>query len=150
MLHLPHLYLMKFTLSKKGINHDIMLYPIFRDDRQHDSWYDETHAISSIHSTETVFNPHYSPTETFQALFWVEIKWFMFSVFCKNIQTSAGCMLIKCHSDSSNAQFITKELPNHWENSIYAETPAHVNPDNLCIGIWKGTLQAFLNHWDSQ
>ena len=96
---------------QKGINHDIVLYPIFRDDRQHDSWYDETHAIASIHSTETVFNPHYSPTETFQALLWVEIKWFMFSVFCKNIQTYAVCMLIKCHSDSSNAQFNTKVLP---------------------------------------
>ena len=31
-------------------------------------------------------------------------------------------MLIKCHSDSSNAQLIAKELCNRYENSIYAQT----------------------------
>ena len=41
---------------------------------QYDSWYSEAHAIASIHGTETVFDPHYSPTETSQALLWVEIK----------------------------------------------------------------------------
>ena len=33
-----------------------------------------THAIASVHGTETVFNPNYCPTETSQALLWVEIK----------------------------------------------------------------------------
>ena len=47
---------------------------------------------------------------------------FMFSVFCKNPQTPVGCMLVKCHSDSSNAQIIAKELHNHYETSIYAQT----------------------------
>ena len=51
-----------------------MLYPIFKDDRHYDSRYCETHAITSIHGPETVFNPHYSPTETSQALLWVEVK----------------------------------------------------------------------------
>ena len=31
-------------------------------------------------------------------------------------------MLIEHHSDSSNAQIITKELCNHYNNSIYAQT----------------------------
>ena len=31
-------------------------------------------------------------------------------------------MLVKCHSDSSDAQNIAKELHNHYENSIYAQT----------------------------
>ena len=57
---------------------------------------------------QKVFNPHYSPTETSQVLFWVEIKSFMFSVFCKNLQTSVGHMLVKCHSDSSDTQKIAK------------------------------------------
>ena len=73
----------------------------------------------------------------------------MFSVFCKNLQTSVGCMEIKGHSDSSNAQLIVKELCNHYENCMYAQTHTQdiqVNFTNLHITMWKGTFQAFLNH----
>ena len=45
-------------------------------------------------------------------------------------------MLIKGHSDSSNAQFIAKELHSHNENSMYAQSHAqdiHANLTNLCI-----------------
>ena len=99
----------------------LMLYPILKDYRQYNSWYHETHAIASVHGTETIFNPHYSPTKTFQALLWVEIKCFMFSLFCKNLQTCVGCMLVKCYSASSDAQIIATESCNHYENSIYAQ-----------------------------
>ena len=43
------------------------------------------------------FDPHYSPSQTSQTLLWVEIKQPMFLVVCKNLQTSVGCMLVKCH-----------------------------------------------------
>ena len=79
---------------QKGIKHDIMLYPRFKHDRPDDSWYSETHAIASMHGTETVFNPNYSTTETSQVLLWVEFTQFMFTVFCKNLQTSVDHMLI--------------------------------------------------------
>ena len=26
----------------------------------------------------------------------------------------------------------------------------HANLANLCIAMWKGTFQVFLNHWESQ
>ena len=61
-------------------------------------------------------------------------------------------MLIKYHSDSSDAQLITKELCNHYKNSIYAQTHAQdicMNLANLHIATWKGTFQAFLNQWES-
>ena len=45
----------------------------------------------------------------------------MFSVFCRNLQTSVGHVLVKHHSDSSTAQLIAKELHHHYENSIYAQ-----------------------------
>ena len=34
----------------------------------------------------------------------------MFSVFCKNIQTSVGHMFIKGHSDSADAHLIANKL----------------------------------------
>ena len=60
-----------------------MIYPKFKDDRAHDSWYCETHVIASVYGTETIFGPHHSHTEASQALLWVEIKCFMFSVFVR-------------------------------------------------------------------
>ena len=99
----------------KGTKHNTTLYPVFKDDQQ----YHDTHAIASVHGTEEVFNSHYSPTETSQALVWLEINCFMFSVFCKNLQASVGHMLIKHHSDSGDAQLLTKELCTRYENSIY-------------------------------
>ena len=33
---------------QKGIKCDLTLYPMFKDDRQYDSWYDETHTIASV------------------------------------------------------------------------------------------------------
>ena len=74
---------------QKGIKCNIILNPIFMDDQQYSSWYHETHAITSVHGTEAVFDPHYRTTETSQALLWIEIKCFLFSVFCKNLQASA-------------------------------------------------------------
>ena len=77
----------------------------------------------------------------------------MFSIVCKNLQTSVGHMLIKCHSDSSDGQLIAKEVCNHYENSIYVQTHTQdiqANLANLHITTWKGTFQVFLNqesHW---
>ena len=31
--------------------------PFFKDDRQYDCWYCETHAIAIVHGTETVLDP---------------------------------------------------------------------------------------------
>ena len=72
MLQHPHLYLMKLVMFK-GLSNVILHFTLFKDDRQYDSQY-ETHAIACLHGTETVLYPHYSPTETSQALLWVEIK----------------------------------------------------------------------------
>ena len=77
----------------------------------------------------------------------------MFSAFCKNLQTSLGHILVKHYSASNDAQVTATEEHNHYENSIYAQTHAqdiHENLTNLCIATWKGTFQAFLNHWESQ
>ena len=81
-----------------------MMYPIFKDDRQYNSWYCETHPIASAHGTETIIDPNYSHTETSQALLWVEIECFIFSLFCKHLQMSVGHMLVKHYSASSSAQ----------------------------------------------
>ena len=67
----------------------------------------------------------------------------MFSDFCKNLQTSVGYMLVKHHSDSSNTQIIAKELHNHYDDSIHAQTHAQdIKADlvNLCIPTWEGTF----------
>ena len=77
----------------------------------------------------------------------------MFSVFRKTPQTPAGCMLIKCHSDSGHAQLITEELCYHYENSLYAQThiqDIHTSQANLCIAHWKGTFQSFCNRCKSR
>ena len=62
-------------------------------------------------------------------------------------------MLIECHSDSSNAQLIAKELRHHYENCTYSQTHVQdiqANLTNLCIATWKGTFHVFLNHWELQ
>ena len=53
---------------QKGIKCKLTLFPIFNENRQYDSWYHETHTIASVHGIKTVFDPHYSPPETSQAL----------------------------------------------------------------------------------
>ena len=61
-------------------------------------------------------------------------------------------MLIQCHSDYVDAQLIAKELHNHYEISIYAQTHAqdiHSSLANLCNATWKGAFQSFFNHWES-
>ena len=55
-------------------------YPMYMDDRQYYSWYHETHTITSIQGTETVFDPHYRPSET-SHVFMGRGLTFMFSVF---------------------------------------------------------------------
>ena len=46
---------------------------------------------------------------------------------------------------------IAKELCNHYKSSIYTQThiqDMQVNLTNICIATWKGTFEAFLNHWE--
>ena len=78
---------------QKGIKCDISLYPIFKDDQQYNSWYCDTYAIASVHGTETFSFLTIALPKTLQALLWLEVKHFMLSVFCKNLQTPVGHML---------------------------------------------------------
>ena len=77
----------------------------------------------------------------------------MFSVFCKNLQTCVGHILVKCYSASSDTWIIATKLCHHFDNSIYVKMHAQdicTNLTNLHNGIWKGTFQAIGNHWKSQ
>ena len=114
-----------------------MLYPIFMDDWQYNGWYHDTHAIDSVHGTEGVFDFYYSCTETLQALFWLEVKHSMFSVFWKNVQTSICHMLIKCHIDSIDAHSLLKNyeiimkilfMPKHMHKVFMLVLPTYILP----------------------
>ena len=134
---------------------DISINTTFKDDHQYDSWYCDTYATPCVHGTEHVFHPTYNPTQPSSALLWIvtEMKCFVFSVSCKNPQTLVGHMLIKHHSDSSDAQLNAMELHHHYETSIHAQTHAQdicASMASLCIANRKGTFQSLLNHWESQ
>ena len=73
---------------------DISVFTPFKDDWQYDSWSHETYATTCLHGTEQVCGSNHDPTQQSSALLWIKIKCSMFSVFCKNIQTSEGHMLI--------------------------------------------------------
>ena len=138
---------------RKGVKRDISMYSNFKDDKQWYAWYRDTLATARVHGTHQVFDPSYYPKTRKESALWQEIQQFMYSVFCRVLQTASGRMMVKRHEERADAQAIATALCEHYERSIVAQTnvqDVRAGLAQLRIKDWKSSKQAFLNHWESQ
>ena len=135
---------------RKGVKRDISMYSNFKDDKQWYAWYRDTLATARVHGTHQVFDPSYYPKTRKESALWQEIQQFMYSVFCRVLQTASGRMMVKRHEERADAQGIATALCEHYEHSIIAQTnvqDVRAGLAQLRIKDWKSSKQAFLNNW---
>ena len=96
---------------------------------------------------------YYSSTKTSQALLWLEVRCFMFSLFCKTHKHQwVACLLsiivilAMLNSSLKNYVIIMKILV---KPKLLDKTFILVLPTNI-FATWKKTFQLLLNHWESQ
>ncbi len=79
----------------------------------------------------------------------------MYAVFEKTLLTDKGKVLVRAHQKTFDAQLIYKELQHYTLLSTKASMDAsallaYITTSNLGDGKWKGTMHAFILHWQDQ
>ena len=79
----------------------------------------------------------------------------MYAVFTKTLLTDKGRSLVSEHDRDGDAQTIYRELFLHAKRSTKASVDAsdllaYITTSRLGTGLWKGSTESFIIHWQSQ
>ena len=140
---------------KRGIKRDPTLFPELKDLKQWDSWCIETKAQAKAQNVEQVFDAKYKASSAADKELFDQKQKFMYAVFTKTLLTDKGKSLVREHDTDSDAQTIYQEVFLHAKRSTKAsvdasELLAYITTSRLGTGLWKGSTESFIIHWQSQ
>ena len=131
------------------------MFPELKDLKQWDSWCIETKAQAKAQNVEQVFDAKYKPSTASDKELFEQKQKFMYAVFTKTLLTDKGKSLVREHDMDGDAQTIYRELFMHAKRSTKAsvdasELLAYITTSRLGTGLWKGSTESFIIHWQSQ
>ena len=140
---------------KRGIKRDVSMFQPFKEDKQWDSWNRATIAQARAQDVSEVLNPKYEPQDDAEKQLFDEKQKYMFAVFEKNLLTDQGKSLVREYADNYDAQRIYSELRSYSLESTKASLDSsnlltYITSIRLGDGRWKGSMHAFILHWQDQ
>ena len=140
---------------KRGIKRDPTLFPELKDLKQWDAWCIETKAQAKAQNVEQVFDAKYKASSASDKELFEQKQKFMYAVFTKKLLTDKGKSLVREHDTDGDAQTIYRQLFMHAKRSTKAsvdasELLAYITTSRLGTGLWKGSTESFIIHWQSQ
>ena len=140
---------------KRGIKMDTALFPKLKYLKQWDSWCIETKAQAKAQNVDQVFDEKYKASSAADKELFDQKQKFMYAVFTKTLLTDKGKSLVREHDMDGDAQTIYKELFLHAKRSTKvsvdaSELLAYITTSRLGTGLWKGSTESFIIHWQSQ
>ena len=102
-----------------------------------------------------VLDPLYVPSSQEQIDLFDEKQKFVFAVFDKNLLTDKGKALVRAYQATYDAQKVYKELQEYALQSTKASMDAsmllsYITTSRIGDGKWKGTMHAYILHWQDQ
>ena len=142
-------------LFRRSIKVDASLFPVLKDEKQHDSWHRSFSNQAAAQHLSNVLDPDYAPTlpEDYE-LFELHQK-FMYAVLDKTVQTDNGKEIVRKYHCSRDAQSVYKELLTLHTSSTKAEMSAgdlltYITTTSIGDGKWKGSTESYITHWNDQ
>ena len=141
---------------KKSIKRDDTSYPVFKEQKNWNSWNREMTARARVHDLLDVLTPSFVPDHTvpFAVELFAQKQAFLYNAFLKTIQTDSGRALVRQFEEYHDAQAIYAGLVKFASES----TAAVLERDRLIeyvtitkLGLdWRGTNVQFILHWKEQ
>ena len=140
---------------RRGIKRDISSFIPLKTDNAWDNWNRSTAAQAHAQDVADVLNPKYVPLSTSDRDLFAEKQKYMYAVFEKNLLTDVGKALVRKYQSTFDAQRIYDELSQYALQSTQATMDAstllqYITTARLGHDQWKGTLHAFILHWQDQ
>ena len=140
---------------RRGIKRDINQFTALKDDGAWDNWHRATTAQACAQDVSEILDMTYQPPGPSEAMLFDEKQKYMYAVFEKTLLTDKGKALVRLHQRKYDAQSIFKELSEYALKSTKASLDAsslltYITTTTLGDGKWKGTVHAFILHWQDQ
>jgi hypothetical protein len=140
---------------KRGIKRDPSQFPVLKDDKQWDTWHQDTRAQARSQYIMEVLMPTYKPSTLDNIALFDEKQKFMYAVFMKMIQTDTGKSFVRADEIKYDAQTIYKQLVNHSSTSTKATMDStairsYITSVRLGDGKWRGSSSGFVLNWVNQ
>jgi len=140
---------------KKGIKHDLTVYPTLNSDTQWDTY---NRAICALACTQDVFevlDPHYTPMSPTAKNLYDEKQKFMYAVFQCTLLTDQGKAFVCQHADDYDAAEVYAKISAYAMQSTKASLDSskllsYITSVHYGDGTWCGTAHGFLLHWAEQ
>ena len=136
---------------RRAIKRDKSHYDALTKEEDWDSWQNSFVIQAQAHGLENVLDHQYLPFTADEKDLFREQSKFMFSVFRDKIKTDDGCMIVRAHTATLNAQAIYKELCDFHSQSISAKLSAHELVKHLSSAQydkhWACSSKKFILHW---
>ena len=140
---------------KQGIKRDPSLFPTLKNIKQWDAWYISLTAQARAQGVSHVLDPKYTPRATEDVELFDQMQQYMYAVFTTILQTDKGKALVRENASSYDAQAVHRELYQHAQCSTRSSVEAadlltYITSARLGTGIWKGSTEASIIHWQDQ
>ncbi len=140
---------------KKGIKRDPTYFTDLKDGKYFDDWRRKTEAVAIAQDVADVLNEHYSPTSTEEKELFQAKNNYMYSVFVQTVKSDVGKSIVRQHEVDKDAQKVYQEIKRHYLDSTKAQISSadilsYITSIRLGTGLWKGTTEAFILHWQNQ
>ena len=140
---------------KRGIKRDPSLFTTLKNIKQWDAWYISLKAQARAQGVSRVLDPTYTPRTPGDVELFDQMQQYMYAVFTTILQTDKGKALVRENASSYNAQVVHRDLYQHAQCSTRSSVEAadlltYITTARLGTGIWKGSTEAFIIHWQDQ
>ena len=141
---------------KKSIKRDDSAYPVFKEQKNWNSWNREFTARARVHDVLDVLDSQFVPDPTIPGAvdLFIQKQAFLYNVFIKTIMTDTGRALVRRFEEDHDAQAIYASLTDYAIDSPAAALERdrlieYVTTTKLGLD-WRGTYVQFILHWKEQ
>jgi hypothetical protein len=134
---------------KRGIKRDPSQFPTLKDDKQWDTWNQDTKAQARSQDVMEILTPTYKAVTPEDKALLDEKQKFMYAVFMKTVQTDTGKSFVRSNEATYDAQKIYEQLIKHSSTSTKAAMDStaimsYVTSVRLGDGKWRGSTNGFV------
>ena len=142
-------------LFRRGIKRDPTLFPVLKEEKFNDTWHRSFANQARAQDVMQVLDPSYVPVSIEDKELFDEKQKYVYAILEQKVLTDRGKGFIREHENDYDAQKVYQKLVDHHLKSTKAMIDSssilsYITSVRLGNGMWKGTTEAFVVHWENQ
>ena len=139
----------------RGIKQDTNLIEVLKEEKFNDTWHRTFYTQARAQDLMEVLDATYVPTTQEEKDLFNEKQKYVYAVLEMKVLTDRGKGFIREHENNYDAQKVYQKILDHHLKSTKAMIDSasilsYITSVRLGNGMWKGTTEAFVIHWENQ